>query len=398
MIWHLRMPDGALDIAVRVYSPGRSDRRFAATGGRVRSLAAVDTLVGGVGSRTMSGEIVDLAVPTSADCLHLESAATEGLLLGWVEAGDITVTGWAPLSIMSYPMNPVAGVHTYSLTVQSGRLAVSSSLRAGGISEGARITCEAEDATVVLGDTLNASDTRDLTIEGGHLKVVRGHVGPLRLINVDVLEIGDGMDPSSRVESVADAAKRAIASTLGYGLVTQVTGSVRELRLGHRAAIAGDSRYGFSAERVTATPTSEISGLDARSFNLYSSGVLRDVRRLGLWVPPSTHKARAHFEAEVRRKKSEPAPAAFELAHRRKQLLALAIATQQDGHTLSVLREAEKDARRASLSWQSRERMLLELWRWLLGYGERIGYPLVVASGLLILLGIGHIGWSRFWS
>ena len=84
------------------------------------------------------------------------------------------------------------------------------------------------------------------------------------------------------------------------------------------------------------------------------------------------------------------------MTHYRKRLLALAKDTQQDGHTLSVLREAEKDARRAASPWHSRERILLTLWRRTLGYGERIGYPLLLGGLLIAFLGIGQAGWGRF--
>jgi hypothetical protein len=100
----------------------------------------------------------------------------------------------------------------------------------------------------------------------------------------------------------------------------------------------------------------------------------------------------------VKAKRSAPPPALFDLAHHRKAILALAQDTKQDGHTLSVLREAEKDARRASLPLRNRERILLELWRWLLGYGERIVWPLAMALPLLFILGIAEVGWAKIWS
>jgi hypothetical protein len=393
---HLHLPDGNHDVEIRVHSLGLSGW-FAATGGCIRSLIAVDSFVGGLSVRTSAGGLVFLAIPTSLGKLRMECVENNALLMGWIEADEIRVTGSGPLLIVDFPMSPAANVKTQALSVESHRIVLGSTLLAGRIAKHTRIACESDEALVVLGDTMSTAETSYLTVEGGTLRVLRGEVGPLHLVDVDVLEVGRDLDPDA-TKDVADAARQAIASELGYGLVTQVTGSVRQLTLGYRAVVSGDARSGFSAQRIAATPTAEVSGLDARNFNLYSAGVLRDIRRLGLWVDPSTRGARRHFESEVLSKASEPDPALFELAHRRKQLLRLAIDTQQDGHTLSVLREAEKDARRASLSWRSRERVLLEAWRRLLGYGERIVHPLAIGAGLIALLAIGHVGWGRFWS
>lgn len=395
-LW-LGLPAGSHDIEVRVRSPG-SSAWFAISGGKARSLTAVDTFVGATSATTEAGELVWLAVGTAVDSLRLECGENNGLLLGWVEAETIEMVGEGLLTVVGITMNPIAHVRTGSITVQSRRILVGSELYAGRVGKHTRITCETDDARVVVGDTLGTPEARYLTVDGGELKVVRGEVGPLHLNDVQVLEIGDVAEPTGDNPTLQAATRQAVASHLGYGLVTGVTGNVRELKLGERAAIAGDPKTGFSAQRIAAVSTAEISGLNARSFNLYSAGILRDVRRLGLWVDPSTHRAREHFEAEVSQRAADPDPAMFELAHRRKQLLALAVDTKQDGHTLSVLREAEKDARRASLSWRSRERVLLELWKWLLGYGERIGYPLWIGAGLLFVLGIGQVGWGHFWS
>src|SRR5690606_28634132 len=109
---------------------------------------------------------------------------------------------------------------------------------------------------------------------------------------------------------------------------------------------------------------------------------LKDVDRLGLWVDRSARRARTSFVNEVRGTQlASDENGLLWLAHRRNRLLRLASDSQQDGHTLSILREAEKDARRASLPF-SRERVLLEVWNACLGYGERIGRPLL-AGGFL---------------
>ena len=44
---------------------------------------------------------------------------------------------------------------------------------------------------------------------------------------------------------------------------------------------------------------------------------------------------------------------------------------------------------------RSRERLLLEMSRWMVGYGERIGWPLGVGALLLAILAGLHVGWSN---
>jgi hypothetical protein len=56
----------------------------------------------------------------------------------------------------------------------------------------------------------------------------------------------------------------------------------------------------------------------------------------------------------------------------------------------------KRDARPRSLPKLSRERIALELWRSVTGYGERIAWPLVTASVAIVPLGIGHVGWAHF--
>lgn len=393
----LQVPKDGSRVAVIVRSTGLA-RWIALTEGEVASLTAIDSLVGGTTATLSSGDTHFIPVHTRTGELRIECIEIDGAMVGWVEASRITVKGPGALHALGSPLDRPVEVTAGTLTVESRRIHVESTLYAGSIGKHTHIACETDEAAVVLGESLAPSETRYLTVEGGVLRIVRGQVGPLCLENVAALEIGSDSDPSAEADNIDEAANQAIASHLGYGLAMEVSGQVRELKLGHRAIVSGNSRSGFAAERITAVSTAEVSGLNAQSFNLYSAGILRDVRRLGLWVDPSTRKARRHFEAGVDRSSMDPAPAQFELAHQRKRLVSLAVDTQQDGHTLSVLREAEKDARRAALPWNSRERLLLEAWRRLLGYGERIGYPLLIGAGLIFLLGIGQIGWSSFWS
>lgn len=391
----LRMPAGRHDIEIVARSNGES-RWLGVLGGRVEALKAIDTFVGGHSVETDNGPVL-LASPTQVGSLTLDCVDNDGLMVGWIEADDVRVGGGL-LHVVAFPMQPLAGIKCAQISSSAARIVVGSYLMAGSIGEGTRVACETDESLVTIGDRFTMLETKDLTIIGGRLRIAAGVVAGLTLRDVDVVEVGEESEPDPTEPTIDSSVRTAVAGQLGYGMATGVTGSVRELRVAHRGVVAGDRRHGFSAQRVAATPTSEISGLDARSFNLYSAGVLRGVRRLGLWVDPSTKKARRHFEAEVRKASEQPDPALFELAHRRKQLLALAVDTQQDGHTLSVLREAEKDARRASLPTTSRERVLLELWRWLLGYGERIGYPLLIGTVLIFWLGVGYVGWDQFWS
>ena len=387
----LRLPYGSHSIEIRVTSVGAS-HWFSTLGGSVRSLVAVDSHIG---CAVESHVVVLGTVPTRADVIRMECTENDGLWIGSIETGQLIVTGTGFLIIGRAPLGEVSDSRATSVSVASGRIFLSSTLSVGSLSEGSRISCTSSTAVVVLGDSIDLAETKRLVVTGGHLKVLRGEVSQLEMIDVEQLDVGDFSTSTVHAEI---AARQLLAAKFGYGLVTQVSGNVRVLNLCERATVAGDARTGFSADRVAAPVNAEISGLRAGSFNLNSAGVLRDLRRLGLWVNPSTHKARKHFEAQVRKAETEPEPALFELAHHRKQMLGLAVDSQQDGHTLSVLREAEKDARRATSSWRSRERMLLELWRRCLGYGERIGYPLALGSVLIFLLGIGQIGWAQFWS
>lgn len=393
-LW-LRLPDGSHDVEIRVSSP-ESSHWFAISGGQVHSMTAIDSYVSGVRATTEYGVSL-LGVRTCVQELHMKLAANRSVSIGSVEAKTLRVTGDGLLAIARL-MNATAEVRTGSLAVQSGRILLGSTLFAGSLAKGTRISCETDFSKVVLGETWDVSLTPDLTMKGGTLHIVRGEVSGLTMVEMRKLVVGDAVDPTTVPDDIDREYGQALASQLGYGLVTGVCGTTRELEMHERAVIAGDSRTGFSVRRIAAASSSEISALNAGSFNLYSSGVLRDIRRVGLWVDPSTHKARELFESEVHSKSFDPEPALFELAHHRKQLLNLGTQTQQDGHTLSVLREAEKDARRASLPWRSRERLLLEAWRRVLGYGERIGYPLCLGAIVIALLGVGHVGWSRFWS
>ena len=194
-------------------------------------------------------------------------------MVGWIEAEDVWATGTGPLHVVDFPMQPLAGVKCAQIGSDSGRILVGSYIMAGAISEGTRITCENEESLVTIGDRFTMLETRSLTHVGGRLRIAAGVVAGLSLRDVDVLEVGGESEPDPTVPTIDSSVRTAVAGQLGYGMATGVTGSVRELRVAHRGVVAGDRRHGFSAERIAATSTSEISGLNARSFNLYSAGV-----------------------------------------------------------------------------------------------------------------------------
>lgn len=384
-----------LDINVSVRSVG-DPPWIAITNGVIARLSASATNVGG--ARRWEGDrATSVAISTRVGLLDCVGADAVDSVLGWVQARTISATGQRKLRIVDLPGTGPVGVQTQDLTVESRCVDVESYLSADRIARKTTITCQDEGVLTLGGVGLGVAESKYLAVAGGTVRIRCGAVFSLALQDVQRLEVGEPRPPD-KSEALHGIASDAVASESGYGLAAYVVGHVDVLVLGHRAVIAGRPDVGFSARRVEAAESAEISGLDADGFNHGSAAVLRSVRRLGLWVNPSTRAARRRFQSEVERRSFEDDPALFDLAHKRKHLLHLATDTMQDGHTLSVLREAEKDARRASLPWQSRERVLLELWRRMLGYGERIGYPLLVGSTLILLLGITKIGWRRAFS
>lgn len=366
---------------------------FGFAGADVGKLIASDTFLGA----RSAGDGVGLdAVRTRAGLIELQCRHLTGIMVGWLQAKHISMSGDGAL-ILCDAGGPPAGVTTESISVESGRIDVRSHLATDRVRKHTTVTLD-EDAVLQLGGVGvdYPAESRYLTVRGGRLHLRSGEVQALRLNDVEEFEIGTERPPDA--ESAGAAAERAVASLAGFGLATVVSGSCEKLVLRDRAVVAGDPRHGFTARRIEAHESAELSGLDADGFNYGSSFVLQSVRRVGLWVSPSTRAARTRFEHEVRLRSREPDPALFDLAHKRRRLLQLARETLQDGHTLSVLREAEKDARRASLPATSRERVLLELWRRLLGYGERIGYPLVVGSLVIAVLGLLRVGVERVFS
>ena len=94
-------------------------------------------------------------------------------------------------------------------------------------------------------------------------------------------------------------------------------------------------------------------------------------------MPWSSRVARREFEGEAR--KAQNRLVSWSSGGCRTdaaRLLEHAVTSSESGHVLSVLREAEKDSCRRPLPMRSRERLLLEMSRWMVGYGERIGWPL----------------------
>jgi hypothetical protein len=199
-------------------------------------------------------------------------------------------------------------------------------------------------------------------------------VGPLTLaIEQTRKDMSRRLPPGSSSATVLSLAGSVNALSLADGSsVLASAGQLQfdELRIGEHCDV-----FGISADRL-------------RHQEIESLG---PARRVGLHAG-----TRRTFKREATKAAYEGQLSIQRLADKRRRLLTLAIETHQSGHVQSVLREAERDARRRSLPKLSRERFALELWRSVTGYGERIAWPLVTASLAIVPLGIGHVGWAHF--
>ncbi len=179
------------------------------------------------------------------------------------------------------------------------------------------------------------------------------------------------------------------------------------------------SQLGLKAIRAKASSDAELYGLNPVVLDYESLVALKKVEHLSLWMNPSAKEARKPFRIELegivgygraRRLVSkegitpsslrlpERNQALTRLRERRTRLLGLAVAKRQNGHTLSILREAEKEAQTAIFPKLSRERALLKISQKLTGHGERILRPLCFWLLLLGVLVCLHIGRARFFS
>jgi hypothetical protein len=251
------------------------------------------------------------------------------------------------------------------------------------------------DSVVILeGEYPGAEGTRDLTLDCEHIVVNTGIVDGLTLRR---------RSTTIRIGSTDDESPTEDEELVDFAVVTRVAGTVQRLVVGRRSVFSGHEARGFVAIDVEASAGSEISGIAAAELSISAIASLSHADRVGLWVAPSTKAARRQMEKIARNAESEGTLALDRLVDQRAKLLRLAVDSQQSGHTLAVLREAERDARRRRLPKGSRERRLLTLSRWAVGYGERIGWPLAVGGAVISILAAVEVGWGRlssseFWA
>lgn len=176
-------------------------------------------------------------------------------------------------------------------------------------------------------------------------------------------------------------------------MAIDISGIATSIAAGEDSLLAGSSDSGLHTGELDLGSGAEVTGIAAHRLSLRSIESLRKASAtVGLWVDPSAGKARLAFQKQA--EATTPILGRHQLSQRRSALLRLAIDTEQSGHVLSIIREAEKDARRRSLARRNRERLLLGASRWATGYGERILWPLVVGALLILPLAIAQVGWG----
>jgi hypothetical protein len=185
-----------------------------------------------------------------------------------------------------------------------------------------------------------------------------------------------------------------------------VSGEVECLSMADRCVVDA-SQSGLRVRHTKVSRDAELYGLDPVVLDYQSLVALEEVEHLSLWVNPKAWSARQSFSEELSKVRTERrrSPTVgldsfqelIRLRERRTRLLALAVAKRQDGHTLSLLREAEKQTRTALSGW-TREGILLRMSQLFTGHGERVFRPLFfwvfISLGLICL----QVGDGRFFS
>ncbi len=255
-----------------------------------------------------------------------------------------------------------------------------------------------EDSKLVMGREAERASGVDLKVSAPKLHLVRGVLDGVSLIAVTELEVGPAPTKEGQSSAIGRAYESALGEVVGMAMATRVTGEVDSLIIHEGCTVAGDALQGFCARQLAVAEQSEVSGLAAQPLSIPAITGLARASRSGLWVPWSSRAARRQFEREALSAQQASEVELGRLSNRRALLLEHAVASSESGHVLSVLQEAEKDSRRRLLPLRSRERLLLETSRWMVGYGERIGWPLGVDALLLAVLAGLDVGWSNLTS
>ena len=275
------------------------------------------------------------------------------------------------------------------------RLVVDDLCRVNHLPTGCHVVADDETGYFTIGSEDVAGSAIDLSFSGPRLRVIAGLIDGLTLNDVDRLQVG--AEPPSEDEALPELYYSRYDQHTNGAHITRATGSARIAHLCHGANVDGSIIKGLGITRVFVEDEAEVTGLRAHALDLESILRLSGAKRLGLWVDPKTSKATRTFSNEASDARQTSSAAIDRLADKRRHLLRLAESSAQSGHVLAVLREAEKDARRRCPGTGPRERYLLGMSRAFTGYGERIGWPLAVGAGLLVLLASCQVGWGR-WS
>ena len=275
------------------------------------------------------------------------------------------------------------------------RLSVDGPCRVDHLPTGCHVVAEDDMTVFRIGSEDVSGSATDLSFSGSRLRLVAGLINGLALNDVDRLEVG--ADPPGEDEARPEFFYSRYDRQTAGAHITRATGSARCAHFSHGANVDGSIIKGLGIDEVFVDDEAEVTGLRASALDLESILRLSGAKRLGLWVDPKTSRATRMFNKEAGDARQTSGAAIDRLADKRRHLLRLAENSAQSGHVLAVLREAEKDARRRCPGTGPRERWLLWLSRTFIGYGERIGWPLGVGAGLLLLLASCQVGWGR-WS
>jgi hypothetical protein len=278
------------------------------------------------------------------------------------------------------------------------------------------------------GAVISRTPIQGLTIKGGVVEVGRALVEGLALEEVDSVDVGTSQDwdlmkferafaTNEQIEEMSER-QELLDHQFGRPIIRGVSGFAKCLMAEGRTVLDA-SESGLRVENAQVFPEAELYGLNPVNLDYESLVNLEKVEHLSLWVNPSAKKARRAFRVQlenidgfgrVRKLTSKrsneqvllPAlernQALTRLRERRTRLVGLAVSRRQDGHTLSILREAEKDARTALSPKKSRERYVLLVSQLLTGHGERILRPFLIWVFVLFCLLVAQIGPGRFFS
>jgi hypothetical protein len=251
---------------------------------------------------------------------------------------------------------------------------------------------------------------RDLKVVGGSVFVGRRSIDGLIVEDVQYLKLETDEDRKlqglerNRPHNTPEIQERMHESiTLQRRLadnsgkrptILGLSGNVERISISPSSILVA-LELGLLVKTVETWSECEFRGLNPLDLSFRDIAKLDGTEHLSFWVSAQASVARKTFRNQLDKTEEHELG---RLRERRMKLLSIAVSRRQDGHTLSILREAEKDARTATSPKRSRERFLLRVSQALTGHGERILRPLWFWFVFLVVLVFLHVGSARFFS